>query len=170
MAQHALRLYFPSLPATGFLHALWPLTRGKKPKDQSRAETTSGTRRAQCADLLQGTIPSLAAEAAASHLPGAQMLRHPQRPVHLGSLEVLKRMDERASQVARVVKNLPAYVGDSGDTSSIPGSGRSPGGGNGNPLQYSCLENPVDRGAWWAAIHGVPKSWTQLKRLGAVCG
>ena len=45
---------------------------------------------------------------------------------------------------------------------SIPGSGRSPGGGNGNPLQYSCLEHPMDRGAWWAKVHGVTKSQTQL--------
>ena len=56
-----------------------------------------------------------------------------------------------------MVKNLPANAGDEG---SIPGSGRSPGGGNGNPLQYSCLENPMDRGAWWATVHGVAKSRT----------
>ena len=49
-----------------------------------------------------------------------------------------------------------------GDLGSIPGSGRSPGEGNGNPLQYSCLENPMDGGAWWATVHGVTKSWTQL--------
>ena len=49
-----------------------------------------------------------------------------------------------------------------GDLGSIPGSGRSPGEGNGNPLQYSCLENPMDRGAWWATVHGVAESWTQL--------
>ena len=61
----------------------------------------------------------------------------------------------RASQVALVVKNLPANTGDIGDVGSIPGSGRSPGGGNGNPLQYSCLENPMDRGAWKATVHGV---------------
>ena len=47
-----------------------------------------------------------------------------------------------------------------GDLGSIPGSGRSPGGGHGNPLQYSCLENPMDRGAWWATVHGVTKSQT----------
>ena len=47
-----------------------------------------------------------------------------------------------------------------GDLGSIPGSGRSPGEGNGNPLQYSCLENPMDRGAWWATVHVVAKSWT----------
>ena len=49
-----------------------------------------------------------------------------------------------------------------GDVGSTPGSGRSPGEGNGNPLQYSCLENPMDRGAWWAMVHGVTKSWPQL--------
>jgi len=51
--------------------------------------------------------------------------------------------------VALVVKNSPAKAGDSRDPGSIPGLGRAPGEGNGNPLQYSCLENPVDRGAWW---------------------
>ena len=56
-----------------------------------------------------------------------------------------------------MVKNLPV---NERDTSSIPGSGRSPGGGNGNPLQYSCLENPKDRGAWEAEVHGVTKSQT----------
>ena len=58
-----------------------------------------------------------------------------------------------------VVKNLLASAGDVG---SIPGLGRFPGGGKGNPLQYSCLENPMDRGAWWATVHGVATSWTQL--------
>ena len=62
-----------------------------------------------------------------------------------------------------VGKNPPANAGDAGDEGSIRGSGRSPGGGNGNPLQYSCLENPTDRGAWWAAVHGVAKSWTWLR-------
>ena len=51
---------------------------------------------------------------------------------------------------------------NAGDPSSIPGSGRSPAKGNGNPLQYSCLETPMDRGAWWARVHGIPKSWTRL--------
>ena len=55
-----------------------------------------------------------------------------------------------------VVKNLPANAGDAG---SILGLGRSPGEGSGNPLQYSCLENPMDRGAWWATVHGVAMSW-----------
>ena len=61
-----------------------------------------------------------------------------------------------------VVKNLPANAGATGDAGSIPGWGRSPGGGNGNPLQYSCLENPRDRGAWCATVHGVAKSQTWL--------
>ena len=52
-----------------------------------------------------------------------------------------------------MTKNLPASAGNAGYTGSIPGSGRSPGEGNGNPLQYSCLENPTDRGAWWATVH-----------------
>ena len=61
----------------------------------------------------------------------------------------------RASQVALVVENPPASARDVRDLSSIPGSGRSPGGGHGNPLQYSRLENPMDRGAWQATVHGV---------------
>ena len=59
-----------------------------------------------------------------------------------------------ASQVALVVKNLPDNAEDVGDAGLIPGSGRSPGGGCGNPRQHSCLENPVDRGAWQATVHG----------------
>ena len=55
--------------------------------------------------------------------------------------------------------------GDAGDVGSIPGSGRSPGGGHGNPLQYSCLENLMDRGGWQATVHRVTKSRTQRKRL-----
>ena len=62
-----------------------------------------------------------------------------------------------------VVKNLPASAGDVRDRGSIPGSGRSFKGGHSNPLQYSCLENPTDRGTWWATVHRVAKSWTRLK-------
>ena len=61
-----------------------------------------------------------------------------------------------------MVKNLPANAGDTEDMGSIPRLGRSPGGGNGNPLQYSCPPNCMDRGAWWATVHGVAKSQTQL--------
>ena len=70
-----------------------------------------------------------------------------------------------ASQVVLVVKNLPANAGDIRDTGSIPESGRSPGGKHGNSLQYSCLENPTDRGAWRVMVHRVAKSQTSLKRL-----
>ena len=72
-------------------------------------------------------------------------------------------MDIGASQMALVVKNLTANAGDIRDEGSIPGSGRSPGEGQGNPLQYSCPENPMDRGTWRAAVHSISKSWTQLK-------
>ena len=61
-------------------------------------------------------------------------------------------------EVVIVVKNTPANPGDTRDASSTPGSGRSPGEDNGNPLQYSCLENPMDRGAWWGAVHIVQES------------
>ena len=64
------------------------------------------------------------------------------------------------SQVVLVVKNPPANAEDIRDRGSISGSGRSPGEGNGNSLQYSSLENPMDRGAWWATVHGVSKSQT----------
>ena len=62
--------------------------------------------------------------------------------------------------MAQAVKNPPADAGDARDMGSIPGLGRSPGEGNGSPLQYSRLENSKDRGAWWATIHGITKSWT----------
>ena len=64
-----------------------------------------------------------------------------------------------------VLKNSPANAGDVRDRGLIPGLGRSPGGGNGNSLQYSCLENPMDRGAWQTTVHRVAKSQTQLKQL-----
>ena len=57
-----------------------------------------------------------------------------------------------------MVKSPPANAGDLRDSGLTPGLGRSPGGGHGNPLQYSCMENPKDRGAWWATVHGVTKS------------
>ena len=64
--------------------------------------------------------------------------------------------------MVHMIKNPPANAEDVG---SIPGSGRCPGGGNGNSLQYCCLDNPMDRGAWRAVVHGVAKSLTRLKRL-----
>ena len=65
-----------------------------------------------------------------------------------------------AFHLALMVKNLPANARDLRDTGLVPGSRRSPGGGHGNPLQYSCQKNPMNRGAWWATAHEVAKSWT----------
>ena len=64
-----------------------------------------------------------------------------------------------------MVKNPPTNAGDVRDVGSIPWLGKSPGEGNGNPLRYSCLKNPMDRGSWRAIVHGVAKSQTRLKRL-----
>ena len=75
-----------------------------------------------------------------------------------------------ASQVALLLKNLPANAGDKRDPGSVFGSGRSPGGGNGNPLQNFCLENPTDRGTLRAIVHRVTKNQTQLKLLGRHSG
>ena len=85
-------------------------------------------------------------------------------------LSSLLETDEkrRTSQVALVVKKLLANAEDIKDACSIPGLGRSPGGGHGNPLQYPCLENPMDRGAQWATVHSIPNSQTQLKRLSMI--
>ena len=69
-----------------------------------------------------------------------------------------------------MVKNLPAYAGDTGDLALIPGSGRSPGVGNDNPLQYSCLENPMDKETWQVTVHEVAKSWLQLSDRAAAVG
>ena len=76
---------------------------------------------------------------------------------------LLKYMEEYIGLTGgSVVKDLPANAGSSGDSSLIPESGRSPGEGNGNPLKYSCLKTPMDRGAWQAVVHGVTKSQAQL--------
>ena len=76
-----------------------------------------------------------------------------------------------AFQVVLVLKKLPTNAGDIRVTGLLTGSRRSNGGGHGNPLQYSCLENPMDRDAWWSTVHRFAKSQTQLKRLStAKCG
>ena len=75
--------------------------------------------------------------------------------IHLKSNQLIG-----TSQVAPVVKKPPANAGDTRDVSSSPGPGRSPGEGHGNPLQYSCLENHMDREAWWVTVHEVTKSQT----------
>ena len=84
--------------------------------------------------------------------------------------EVEPKEMEGTNQVALVVKNPLANAGDVRDAGLIPGSGRSPGGGPGNPFQYSCLENPMDRGTWWATVPGVMESRTWLKWLSTHTG
>ena len=87
------------------------------------------------------------------------------RPKHREYLG-LPNLINGASQVVQVVKNVLANAGDARDMGSLPVSGRSPGVGNGNPLQYSCLKNSMDRGAWWATVHGVAK---ELDRTEHTC-
>ena len=82
--------------------------------------------------------------------------------LELGSGARVSNSPDPCYQLALVVKNRPTNAGDVRDTCFTPGSGRSPGGGHGTPLQYSCLENPMDRGAWWAMVHRVAKSQTRL--------
>ena len=77
------------------------------------------------------------------------------------NIEILNKIN-RTDLVAQLVKNPSAGAGDIRDVGSIPASGRSPGGGHGNLLQYSCLENPMDSGAWRATVHRVAKSWTEV--------
>ena len=85
--------------------------------------------------------------------------------VHAIRLICIAVQQKLASQGALVVKNRPANAGDIRGVGLIPGLGKSPGGGYGNPLQYSGLENPMDRGAWRATVHEVTRSQTRLKRL-----
>ena len=80
-------------------------------------------------------------------------------------IEALLKVEKLSFSGGTSGKNPPANTGDFRDSVSVPGLGRSPGEGHGNPLQYSCLENPMDRGAWKATVHKVAKSRTQLKRL-----
>ena len=103
----------------------------------------------------KGSLPGVAFNASS---PGP----HPavREAPELGVL-LLKKMGQwLKGQVAQVVENPPGNAGGTGVLGSIPGSGRCPGEGNGSPLQYSCLDNPMDRGAWQATVHGVTKSRT----------
>ena len=88
-------------------------------------------------------------------------LQHGQKTWYMLCYMYLNTHTHRLPRWCRV-NNLPANAGDAGDPGAIPGSGRSAGEGNDNPLQYSCLENSMDRGAWRASVHGVAKCWTQL--------
>ena len=111
------------------------------------------------------TLPDIAQASslrAPSHETVPHVRRHPKSWIPVGPMGFEFRCPRfclEASQVAQGVKNLPANAGDSG---SIRWSGRFLGEGNGHPLQYSCLGNPMDRGAGWATVHGVEKSQTRL--------
>ena len=90
-------------------------------------------------------------------------LSHAQELFEAGILILILQM-WKGFRVALVVRNLPVNAGDLRDAALSPGSGRSPGRGNGNPLQYSCPENPMDRETWRATVYKVTKSWTRLKQ------
>ena len=149
-------------------HGLQP-TRLLYPWVFSRQEYWSGLPCPPPGDLpntgIKPRSPALKADSSPSESPG--------KPFHIGNYIVLSRVPcafqqiligylfyIQASQVALVVKNPPANAGDIRDSSSIPSSGRSPGGRNSNPFQYSYLENTMDIGTWWATVHGVAKSQT----------
>ena len=89
------------------------------------------------------------------------------RPKMLGSMTLRERYvgEHLKETLLRVSQVVLANAGDIREAALIPGSGRAPGGGHANSLQYSYLENPMNRGAWWAVVHRVAKSWTQLKQL-----
>ena len=93
------------------------------------------------------------------HFMELPTLPHPFNPITLSGRNLASRIESTGLPWWSVVKNLPVNVGD---VSSVPGWGRCPGEGNGNPLQYSCLEHSMDRGAWRATVHRVAKSRTQL--------
>ena len=82
-----------------------------------------------------------------------------------GLLHCRQTLYHLSYQAGKVVKNLPANAGDTRDECLIPVLRRSPGGGHRNPVRFSCLESPMDREGWWAMVHRVAKSWTQLKQL-----
>ena len=92
---------------------------------------------------------------------GSQRVRHNEQLTHTHTTNHHHKYFKWASLVAQLVKNLPAC--NAGDLGLIPGSGRSPGEENGNPLQYSCLENPMDRGAWQATVHEVARVMRLLR-------
>ena len=81
----------------------------------------------------------------------------------LKQYKIFSLLQKLEVQVAQLVENPPGNAGDTGDGGLIPGSGKVLGGGNGNPFHYSCLGNPMDRGAWWATVHEAAKSWTRLR-------
>ena len=93
----------------------------------------------------------------------------PESDFQISRLLIPKPLRHSGFQVSKLLKNTPAHEGDTRDVGSIPRLGRFPGGGHGNSAQYSCLENPMDRGAWWTIVPRVAQSQTQLKLLSLAC-
>ena len=110
--------------------------------------------------LCLGLIPSLKSLLAVAQTCSYLRIFAPAMPSAWNSLPPIICLSFSGGSV---VKNLPANARDLGDSNLIPGSGKSPGGGNDNPFQYSCLGNPIDRGAWQATVHGITKSHTEWK-------
>ena len=120
-----------------------------------------------CHFLLQGIFPTQELNLSLPHRRQTLPSELPGKPWCAQKFQQY-RMDLWGFPGGTVVKNMPANAGDTRDMGSMPGSGRSPGGGNGTPLQYSCLGNPMDRGTWRATVHGVTKSPTQLSTVSKV--
>ena len=136
---------------------------GQEAKGQQRMRWLDGI--TDSVDMGLGRLQQLVMDREAWHAAVHGVAKSQTRLNELNWTELKSR--EWASQVALVVKNSPANAGDIRDTGLIPVSGRSPGGGHGNPLQYSCLENPMDRGAWQGTVLRVAKSqlnWSNLAR------
>ena len=129
----------------------------------SRQEYWSGLPRPSPRDLpdpgIEPGFPSLQADSILPEPPGKPRIYHNQMQIMIA----IHQHTPGASLVALVVKNSRASAGDTKDMGSVPGPGRSPGGGHGNSLQYSCLEDPTGRGSWQATARRVVKSQTRLK-------
>ena len=129
------------------------------------ADPCSSTSSAYYFVLSHSIRPSILSVEVTSFISTGQITTQPQGTCRQTAFQRAPTQLWEVLQVALVVKNPPANAGDVRDAGSIPGSGRSPGGGHGNPLQYSYLENPMDRGAWWVTVHRVTKSRKGLKWL-----
>ena len=114
---------------------------------------------------IKPMFPALQADALPSEPPGKPDQKSPKKTNKKNRMFTV----EKSFPGGAVVKNLPADVGNARDVGLIPGSERSPGEGNGNPLQYSCLENSMNRGSWWTTVHEVAKSQTGLSTYALNC-
>ena len=145
MSKHQPRTLVPSKPEAG----------GKR--QPAKEGDFTGT--------FQGPVLALVTQELAQPRHTGCTIIHPEVIVFLlhKSIQVGINSRLRGGPICPDGSDVKASACNAGDLGSIPGSGRSPGEGNGNPLQYSCLENPTDRGTWWATVHGVAKSQTRLR-------